>query len=67
MRAEGVPRDHWETIFRGQGMKHPTPRIQMIDGFNAGWIDFADRGAHARKGSIGIEQAVTTLIQRQRT
>jgi NAD(P)H dehydrogenase (quinone) len=37
----------------------------MIEGFNAGWIDFADRGAHARKGSIGIEEAVTTLIQRQ--
>jgi uncharacterized protein YbjT (DUF2867 family) len=66
VRAEVVPRDHWETIFRGQGMKNPSPRIQMIDGFNAGWIDFADRGAHARKGSIGIEQAVTTLVQRQR-
>jgi uncharacterized protein YbjT (DUF2867 family) len=67
VRAEIVPRDQWETIFRGQGMKNPTPRIQMIDGFNAGWIDFADHGAHARKSSIGIEQAVTTLIQRQRT
>jgi uncharacterized protein YbjT (DUF2867 family) len=67
VRAEAVPRDRWEAIFRGQGMKHPTPRIQMIDGFNAGWIDFADRGARARKGFIGIEQAVTTLLQRQRT
>ncbi len=67
VRAEVVPRDLWETLFRTQGMKNPTPRIQMIDGFNAGWIDFADRGAHVRKGSIGIEQAVTTLIQRQRT
>lgn len=66
-RAEVVPREQWESIFRAQGMKNPTPRIQMIEGFNAGWIDFADRGAHARKGSIGIEQAVTTLIQRQRT
>jgi hypothetical protein len=37
----------------------------MIGGFNAGWIDFSDRGAHARKGSISIEQAVATLIQRQ--
>jgi fermentation-respiration switch protein FrsA (DUF1100 family) len=42
-------------------MKNPTARIQMIERFNAGWIDFADRGAHARKGSISIEQAVTTL------
>jgi NAD(P)H dehydrogenase (quinone) len=65
VRAQIVPRDQWESIFRAQGMKNPIPRIQMIDGFNAGWIDFADCGTHARKGSIGIEQAVTTLIQRE--
>jgi uncharacterized protein YbjT (DUF2867 family) len=61
-RAEEVPRDRWESIFRSQGMKNPTPRMQMLDGFNAGWIDFADRGAHARKGSIGIDQAIATLM-----
>jgi NAD(P)H dehydrogenase (quinone) len=66
VRAEVVPRAQWESIFRAQGMKNPTPRIQMIEGFNAGWIDFADRGAHARKGSISIDQAITTLIHRQR-
>ena len=64
VRAEVVPREQWESIFRAQGMKNPTPRIQMIEGFNAGWIDSADRGAHARKGSTSIEQAITTLIQR---
>jgi hypothetical protein len=47
-------------------MKNPTPRMQMIDGFNAGWIDFPDHGAHARKGFIGIDQAIATLIQRAR-
>jgi uncharacterized protein YbjT (DUF2867 family) len=66
VRAEIVPRAQWESIFRAQGMKNPTPRIQMIEGFNAGWIDFADRGAQARKGSISIDQAITTLIHRQR-
>jgi NAD(P)H dehydrogenase (quinone) len=66
VHAEVVARDRWESIFRAQGMKNPTPRMQMIDGFNAGWIDFADRGGHALKGSIGIEQAVATLIQRER-
>jgi uncharacterized protein YbjT (DUF2867 family) len=65
VRAEVVPRERWESILSAQGMKNPTPRIQMIEGFNAGWIDFADRGAHARKGSISIEQAITTLTQRQ--
>jgi NAD(P)H dehydrogenase (quinone) len=66
VRAEVVPRTQWESIFRAQGMKNPIPRMQMIEGFNAGWIDFAERGAHARKGSISIDQAITTLIQRQR-
>jgi NAD(P)H dehydrogenase (quinone) len=65
VRAELVPRDRWESIFRTQGMKNPTPRMQMIDGFNAGWIDFPDRGAHARKGAISIDQAIATLIQRE--
>jgi uncharacterized protein YbjT (DUF2867 family) len=65
VRAQAVPRDRWESIFRAQGMKNPTPRMQMIDGFNAGWIDFPNLGANARKGSIGIDQAVAILIQRE--
>jgi len=65
VRAEAVPRDQWESIFRAQGMKNPTPRMQMIDGFNTGWIDFPNRGANARKGSIGIDQAIATLVQRE--
>src|SRR5580704_2981130 len=40
VRAETVPHDTWEALFRAQGMKHPTPRIRMLDGFNAGWIAF---------------------------
>jgi NAD(P)H dehydrogenase (quinone) len=66
VRVELVPRDQWESVFRAQGMKNPTPRMQMIDGFNAGWIDFPDGGAHARKGSIDINRAIATLIQRER-
>ena len=62
MRAEAVSRDRWESIFRAQGMKNPTPRMQMIDGFNSGWIDFPNRGANARKGSIDIDQVVATLL-----
>jgi uncharacterized protein YbjT (DUF2867 family) len=65
VRAQAVPRDQWESIFRAQGMKNPNPRMQMIDGFNAGWIDFPNLGANARKGSIGIDQAVATLIERE--
>jgi uncharacterized protein YbjT (DUF2867 family) len=65
VRAEAVPRDQWESLFRAQGMKNPTPRMQMIDGFNSGWIDFPNRGANARKGSISIDQAIASIIQRE--
>jgi uncharacterized protein YbjT (DUF2867 family) len=65
VRAEAVPRSRWESIFRDQGMRNPGPRMQMIDGFNAGWIDFPDHGAHARKGSIGLDQAIATLVQKK--
>jgi uncharacterized protein YbjT (DUF2867 family) len=67
VRAEAVPRDRWESMFRAQGMKNPIPRIQMIDGFNNGWIDFPNRGANARKGSISIDQAIASVIQRELT
>ena len=28
----------WESLFESQGMKNPTPRIRMLDGFNEGRI-----------------------------
>jgi uncharacterized protein YbjT (DUF2867 family) len=65
VQAQAVPRDQWEGIFRGQGMKNPTPRMQMIDGFNSGVIDFPNRGANARKGSISIDQVIAGLVQRE--
>jgi hypothetical protein len=30
-------------------------------GFNAGWIDFADRGAHTRHGFVGVDQAIVSV------
>nr|WKF61601.1 hypothetical protein HUO10_006132 [Paraburkholderia busanensis] len=42
-----VPREQWEAAFQAQGATWPAPRIEMLDGFNAGWIDFED-GAHER-------------------
>jgi hypothetical protein len=32
VKAEPIPRARWEQVFRAQGMKNPTPRIQMIEG-----------------------------------
>jgi NAD(P)H dehydrogenase (quinone) len=45
-------------------MKNPTPRMQMLDGFNEGWIDLKHRGAHSRRGAIGIDQIVCALVSK---
>ena len=50
VRAETVPRENWGAIFRAQGMRDPIPRIQMLDGFNEGWIKFEGGGAGAGQG-----------------
>lgn len=63
VRAEAVPPETWKALFRSQGMKNPRPRMRMLDGFNEGWIDFTDRGANARKGSVSAEQVIAALVQ----
>jgi NAD(P)H dehydrogenase (quinone) len=60
VRMEPVPRDTWQQLFRSQGMKHPTPRIRMVDGFNEGWIDFEGGGEH-RRGSVTLETLIAGL------
>ncbi|MGX8008523.1 hypothetical protein ACVDG8_005605 [Mesorhizobium sp. ORM8.1] len=36
--------------------------MQMIDGFNEGWIDFRDPNAERRKGRTGIDEAIAKLV-----
>jgi NAD(P)H dehydrogenase (quinone) len=62
VRTEAVPHDQWETLFRSQGMKHPTPRIRMIDGFNEGWIDFESGEANSRKARTTLESVLRSLV-----
>ncbi len=50
VRAEAVPRENWDAIFRAQGMRDPSPRIEMLDGFNEGWISFEGSRAAVVKG-----------------
>jgi uncharacterized protein YbjT (DUF2867 family) len=62
VRMDPVPRDTWEALFRSQGMKHPMPRIRMIDGFNEGWIDFEGDGAEHRTGRVPLEAVLEDLV-----
>jgi len=62
VRAEAVPRENWGAIFRAQGMRDPIPRIQMLDGFNEGWIRFEGNGARRIRGRTSLAQVIRTLV-----
>jgi uncharacterized protein YbjT (DUF2867 family) len=62
VRMQAVPRDTWESLFRSLGMKNPLPRIQMLDGFNEGWIEF--EGANSRRGSTTIDAVLRELLSK---
>ena len=66
VRMEAVPRETWESLFKSQGMKNPTPRIRMLDGFNEGWIEFENGEAGSRKGTVTLKTVLKTLIERER-
>jgi len=62
VRAEAVPRETWDALFRAQGMKDPMPRIRMLDGFNEGWIDFEGDEATVVKGRVELETVLRRLV-----
>ena len=43
-------------------MKDPIPRIQMLDGFNEGWIDFEGGEAGSTKGKTKLETVLGGLV-----
>ncbi len=62
VRAEAVPREQWGAIFRAQGMRDPIPRIQMLDGFNEGWIMFEGGSTPLVKGKVRLADVVSELV-----
>ncbi len=60
VKAAVVARGEWEELFRAQGMRNPTPRMRMLDGFNEGWIDFK---AETVKGTVELEDALRQVVQ----
>jgi NAD(P)H dehydrogenase (quinone) len=64
VRVETVPRADWERLFRSQGMSNPTPRMEMLDGFNQGWIDFErSAGTEAATGSTTLATVLRGLLK----
>ena len=62
VRAEAVPRERWGAIFNAQGMHNPIPRIQMLDGFNEGWIRFEGSPATLVRGTVCIDDVLHSLV-----
>jgi NAD(P)H dehydrogenase (quinone) len=44
-------------------MKNPLPRIQMLDGFNEGWIEFERGESGSMKGKVTLETVLRELIE----
>lgn len=63
VRVETVPRESWNALFLAQGMRNPMPRIQMLEGFNDGWIDFEGSDSDILKGKITARAAIVKLLQ----
>jgi uncharacterized protein YbjT (DUF2867 family) len=64
VRVEAVPREKWESLFRAQGMKNPEPRMQMLDGFNEGWIDLEGGNTRTLKGTSELRIELRELVER---
>lgn len=62
VRIEAAPRVDWEAEFLAEGARNPLPRMQMIDGFNEGWIEFEEGEAGSRKGLTPIGAVLRDLV-----
>ncbi|AXE96098.1 uncharacterized protein YbjT (DUF2867 family) [Paraburkholderia terricola] len=64
VKSQAVPRDQWEARFQAQGTAWPAPRIEMLDGFNSGWIDFEDGVNERVIGTTAYQTVLAELVKR---
>jgi len=66
VEAIAVPRGEWETLWVSQGMPEgrTAPRVEMVDGFNSGWIHFGVPGTEHVDGTMPLQEAITQLVTR---
>jgi NAD(P)H dehydrogenase (quinone) len=63
VEVTAVPRNTWEPTFRAQGAQNPIPRIQMLDGFNEGWLVFEGGDVEQRRGGTTLQQAIDRMVR----
>lgn len=66
VRAQAVPHEKWASSFAAQGAMNPEPRIQMLDGFNQGWIHFEADESQTMKGTVSLETVLGELIAKRK-
>ncbi|HSY34837.1 MAG TPA: NmrA family NAD(P)-binding protein [Acidobacteriaceae bacterium] len=66
VEAIAVPRAEWETLWVSQGMPEgrTSPRAEMVDGFNSGWIHFGVPGTEHFVGTTPLRQVIAQLVTR---
>lgn len=62
VRADIIERAAWQELFTAQGMRNPEPRMQMLDGFNEGWIAFEGGAAEARTGGVALDTVLASML-----
>ncbi len=62
--ANPIPRQDWADLFVQQGMPadRTAPRIEMIDGFNSGWIEFERNGTEHFQGKHKLKEVLREMI-----
>lgn len=61
-----VPRDTWITNFVAQGTPEDrtAPRVEMLDAFNSGWIDFPAPNTEHIQGTVELQTVINQLVTR---
>jgi uncharacterized protein YbjT (DUF2867 family) len=64
-----IPRSQWQEKFVAQGMLADLTgaRIEMIEGFNSGWIDFEGDGVEHFKGKVTLKEVIKSLLAKNPT
>lgn len=62
VRAVAAARETWEERFRAQGAANPQPRMEMLDGINAGWIDFEGGWTEHHRGETPLKAVIAQLV-----
>ena len=60
--ARECARRKWRAWYKGKEM----PRIEMLDGFNSGWIDFEQSGNEYVFGNCSLRDVIARLLKSQK-